>query len=94
MTTNIHEHHLRQKEIEEINTRPSVEEAELDIVMEALAESVVAASDEELLEDVRLQGKDPLNEAEEVRAVLLRAVSKQSAPRKVVTVTSHVPGRH
>jgi hypothetical protein len=95
MITGVHEHEqdLTQKEREEIRTRPSVEEAELDIVMETLAESVLEAPDEEVLEDVRLQGKDPEREAEEVRRVLLKGLSDEPGSRNVVTVTACAPGR-
>lgn len=54
--------------------KPRDYETELRALMEALAESVVAATDEELINETREAGEDPTAAAEEVRAVLRNAV--------------------
>ena len=87
MVTSIHQPNLQQKEIEELQRRPTVEEVQLDTVMDAVAESAVEAPQEELFEDLRLEGKDPMQEAERVRDVLLRALPKKAETRQAVTVT-------
>lgn len=46
----------------------------LGCIMKSLAETVLEASDEELLAESREEGRDPLEEAEEVRQTLLDAV--------------------
>lgn len=57
-----------------MSKKPQSYEEELDAIMNALAESVVEASDEEILEEVRLQGEDPKEAAGRVRNVLLDTV--------------------
>jgi hypothetical protein len=49
-------------------------EEKLQLIMERLAETVLNMSDEEVLAEVRAQGRDPLKEAEEVRKVLTDAL--------------------
>ena len=49
-------------------------ETELRHLMSAFAESIVGASDEELLEEAIIEGRDPKQTAQEVKATLLRAV--------------------
>jgi hypothetical protein len=49
-------------------------EAELRGLMDALAESVAGAADEEILNEAREAGEDPAAEAEAVRAVLRSVV--------------------
>lgn len=44
-------------------------------VLEAIAESIAEASDEEILDDMRADGEDPAVVAQEVRSVLLRGVT-------------------
>jgi len=46
----------------------------LQSIMDGLAETVLEASDEDLLSESREQGNDPVKEAEEVRAILLDAL--------------------
>lgn len=53
--------------------KPRDYEAELRTLMDALAESVAAASDEEIVNEAREAGDDPAVAAEEVRAVLRKA---------------------
>jgi len=48
-------------------------EQELRTIMDGLAETVLDASDEEIFEEVREEGRDPLRTAEEVRKLLLDA---------------------
>ena len=48
-------------------------EQELRSIMDGLAETVLDASDEEIFEEVREEGRDPLKTAEEVRKLLLDA---------------------
>ena len=43
-------------------------------IIEGLEETVLQASEEELLTESREQGRDPLKEAEEVRKILLDAL--------------------
>jgi hypothetical protein len=54
--------------------KPRDYEAELRALMEALAESVAGAPDEEIINETREGGEDPSAAAEEVRAVLRNAV--------------------
>jgi hypothetical protein len=54
--------------------KPRDYEAELRALMEALAESVAGAPDEEIINETREGGEDPAAAAEEVRAVLRNAV--------------------
>jgi len=54
-------------------------EEKLDAIMDGLAETVLEASDEEILAESCEQGRDPLKEAEEVRKILLDAL-KAKAP--------------
>jgi hypothetical protein len=54
--------------------KPRDYEAELRALMEALAESVAGAPDEEIVNETREGGEDPAIAAEEVRAVLRNAV--------------------
>lgn len=49
-------------------------EAELRTIMDALAESVANASDDEVIAEAREAGKDPARVAERVREILKRAV--------------------
>ena len=54
--------------------KPRDYEAELRALMDALAESVVEATDEEIISEMREGGEDPAAAAEGVRAVLRHAV--------------------
>jgi len=56
-----------------MSKKPQNYEEELRAIMNALAESVAEASDEEILEETRAQGKDPTEAAGRVRNVLLDA---------------------
>lgn len=47
----------------------------LSKILDAAAESVAEASDEEIIEDMKTRGEDPIAAAEEVRAVLLRGMA-------------------
>src|SRR5882672_3748114 len=58
---------------EPVSETPRDYEAELRAIMEALAESVAEASDEDLLREVREAGDDPRATADRVRNVLKRA---------------------
>lgn len=49
-------------------------EAELEAVMNAIAESVSDLTDDEIVEEARAEGGDPIQRAEETRTVLLDAV--------------------
>jgi hypothetical protein len=49
-------------------------EAELRAIMDALAESVAEASDEDILAEAREAGEDPARAAARIRAVLRRVV--------------------
>lgn len=53
--------------------KPRDYEAELRAIMDALAESVVEASDPDILAEAREAGEDPARTADRVRAVLRRA---------------------
>ena len=55
--------------------KPRDYEAELRALMDALAESVVEATDEEIISEMREGGEDPAAAAEGVRAVLRHAVN-------------------
>lgn len=55
-------------------------ERELDNLLDALAESVLNASDEELLEEVRAEGRDPLRVAAQMEDLLLGAVKAHCGP--------------
>lgn len=56
--------------------RSANSEQQLANIYFALAESITEATDEELLEEARLEGLDPKLEAKRVRALLFRAVDK------------------
>jgi hypothetical protein len=56
-------------------------EDRLRAIMDGLAETVLTMSDAEVLEEVRLQGRDPVREAEETRKVLTDAL--KGVARKV-----------
>jgi hypothetical protein len=60
--------------------------------MNALAESVVEATDEEIVEEVREQGGDPSRRAAEIRDTLLRAVGDFEAEQAAATPASARPG--
>lgn len=49
-------------------------EKELKMIMFSLADSIEEASDEEVMEDIKCQGKDPDVVAKEVRDILLASV--------------------
>jgi hypothetical protein len=51
-------------------------------IMDGLAETVLEASDEELLSESSDQGNDPIKEAEEVRAILLDALKAAPGEQK------------
>jgi hypothetical protein len=48
----------------------------LDSIMEGVAESVLEASDEEILAEARERGCDPTQEANAVRQILLEALKR------------------
>ena len=54
-------------------------EKELGFIMDALAESAAEISDEEILAEVREEGKDPRVEAERTRDLLLNAAAAMEA---------------
>jgi hypothetical protein len=54
--------------------KPRDYEAELRAIMDALAESVAEASDDDILAEAREAGEDPARTAARIRAVLRRAV--------------------
>lgn len=49
-------------------------EAELEAVMNAIADSVFDLDDAEIIEEVRTEGIDPERRAEEIRTLLLKTV--------------------
>ena len=49
-------------------------EETLDAILDGLAESILEASDEDILEELQEQGCDPLKAAEEVRELLLNTI--------------------
>ena len=49
---------------------------QLQFIKDALAESVLESSDEEIIEEVRAEGKNPEKEAEKVKKVLLDEMEK------------------
>jgi hypothetical protein len=49
-------------------------EERLKAIMDGLAETVLTMSDAEILDEVRMQGRDPVREAEETRKVLTDAL--------------------
>ena len=51
----------------------------LENLMDAIADSIATASDEEILEDARLAGIDVEQTARETKALLLKAVSDWEA---------------
>src|SRR6266566_627676 len=55
-------------------------EAELRAIMDALAESVAEASDEDVVQEVRDEGKSPGAIADRARIVLQRAATQQRNP--------------
>src|SRR5437899_1789117 len=57
-----------------MSDKPRNYEKDLRAIYNGLAESILSASDEEILEEVREEGLDPDKEAERVRNVLLSAV--------------------
>jgi hypothetical protein len=70
--------------------RPGPEaEARLKAIMDGLAETVLNMSDAEIFDEVRMQGRDPVQEAEETRKVLTDALTvvarKGSRPRQPST---------
>jgi hypothetical protein len=67
---------------DEVTTR-SPEET-LQAMFDGVAEGVLEATDEEILAESRERGRDPLEEAEEVRRLLLdalKAVAPEAEPR-------------
>ena len=52
-------------------------EEQLRNIFDALAESVMEATDEEIMEEIRERGEDPAEVAERVRKVLLDAIRKR-----------------
>lgn len=58
--------------------RPTAEQV-LERVVGAAAESVFEASDEEILEDLRLAGEDPVEVAARAEAVMMKAVADHRA---------------
>ncbi len=57
-----------------MSKKPDSYEGELAAIMNALAESVAEASDEEILEDVRVHGEDPTEAARQTKDVLLNTL--------------------
>jgi hypothetical protein len=51
----------------------------LESIAHGLAESVLQATDEEILAEVREEGHDPLRKAEEIRSALLKATQTVSS---------------
>jgi hypothetical protein len=49
-------------------------EQTLESIMDGLAATVLAASDEEIIAELQKQGRDPIREAEDVRKILLDAL--------------------
>ena len=58
-------------------------------VLEAIAESVAEAGDEEILEDMRAEGEDPPAIAQEVRSALLRGVTAYKKTRLLAAKKQH-----
>ncbi len=58
-----------------MSKKPQNYEEELRAIMNALAESVAEASDEEILEETRAQGEDPTEAAGRVRNLLVNAAT-------------------
>lgn len=58
-------------------------EQALQSIIDGLDATVLAASDEEIMAELRKQGRDPMKEAEEVRKILIEAI------RKVESETPH-----
>lgn len=50
----------------------------LKAIMDGLAESVLEMSDEEILEEMRMQKRDPIQEAEQTRKVLIEALKGEA----------------
>ena len=46
----------------------------VESILQGLAESVIDASDEDILEECRERGEDPEKEAENIRRILLEAI--------------------
>src|SRR5438046_5909956 len=69
--------------------RPRDDEAELRAIMEALAESVAEASDEEILRETREAAEDPRVIADRVRDVLRRAAKDFEQRRLRVAEKAH-----
>jgi hypothetical protein len=88
--TRIQQQYLRSANTGNPSPVPALEETEFDIVIETLAESVLEEPEEELFQELKEKGKDPLQEAEEVRQILLRALPPAPEPCNVVTVTPPV----
>jgi hypothetical protein len=57
-----------------VSKKPDSYEGELAAIMNALAESVAEASNEEVLEDVRVRGEDPTEAARQTKDVLLNTL--------------------
>ena len=93
MNTNVLVSELSQEKGQSVIDEPVVEEIEeLQLISEGMAESVLEASDEELLQEVREAGGDPVKESEDLRQILLNTVRAQT-PQHVVTVQSPAHGR-
>jgi hypothetical protein len=56
-----------------VSKKPESQEQELADIMNALAESVAAASDEEILQEARARGEDPAEAARATKDLLLNA---------------------
>ncbi len=69
--------------------KPRDYEAELRAIMDALAESVAEASDEDLLAEAREAGEDPRRTAARVRNVLMRAAKDYEQRRLRVAEKAH-----
>ena len=64
-----------------MSKKPESYEEELVAIMNALAESVAEASDEEILEEARAQGEDPIKTARQTKDVLLNAAKRYRKKR-------------
>jgi hypothetical protein len=64
-----------------VSKKPESHEEELAAIMNALAESVAEASDDDILEEARARGEDPTQIARHTKDVLLNAVKRYRKQR-------------
>ncbi len=65
---------LSGQDEDRVQTRDA--EQTLRSIMDGLDATVLAVSDEEIIAELRKQGRDPMKEAEEVRKILIEAIRK------------------